>query len=169
MATKARILNQMKTASLIHISAHGLLDDFHNSGIPGTIILAPDNTDKGILNAAEILGLTLKAEFVVLSACSTGKGEIKGDGIIGLSRCFILAGVPSLIVSLWDMGALSAKRIMIEFYQNLAQGDDKATALRQAILKAKEDFSCPADWAAFTLIGETAPLSLCTEIPELRR
>ncbi|MEQ8974868.1 MAG: CHAT domain-containing protein [Coleofasciculus sp. C1-SOL-03] len=168
MATKARILNPMKTASLIHISAHGLLDDFHDSGIPGTIILAPDNTDNGALNAAEILSLTLNAEFVVLSACSTGKGEITGDGIIGLSRCFILAGVPSLIVSLWDMGAYSAKRIMIEFYQNLAQGDDKATALRQAILKAKEDFP-PADWAAFTLIGETAPLSLCTPTPEPRR
>ena len=169
MATKARILNQMKTASLIHISAHGLLDDFHKSGIPGTIILAPDNRDNGALNAAEIISLTLNAEFVVLSACSTGKGEITGDGIIGLSRCFILAGVPSLIVSLWDMGAYSAKRIMIEFYRNLAQGDDKATALRQAILKTKEVFDCPADWAAFTLIGETAPLSLCTQIPELRR
>jgi len=169
MATKARILNQMKTASLIHISAHGLLDDFHNSGIPGTIILAPDNTDNGALNAAEIISLTLNAEFVVLSACSTGKGEITGDGIIGLSRCFILAGVPSLIVSLWDMGALSAKIVMTEFYQNLAQGGDKATALRRAILKAKEVFYCPADWAAFTLIGETAPLSLGTPIPEPRR
>jgi len=168
-ATKARILNQMSHASLIHISAHGLLDDFHDSGIPGTIILAPGNTDNGALNATEILTLTLNTQLVVLSACSTGRGKITSDGIIGLSRCFILAGTPSLIVSLWNMGAKSATTVMTEFYQNLAQGTDKATALRKAMLKTKELFPRPDDWAVFTLIGETAPLSLSTQTLEQRK
>jgi CHAT domain-containing protein len=168
-ATKAFIVERMQTVRLAHISAHGLLDDFGGSGIPGAIIFAPSEADDGALNAAEILRLKLNTELVVLSACSTGKGKITGDGVIGLSRCFILAGVPSLIVSLWNMGALSAKLLMTEFYQNLAKGQDRAVALRQAMLITKDHFSQPAAWAAFTLIGETASLSLQTQTVEQRK
>ncbi|NJS12812.1 MAG: CHAT domain-containing protein, partial [Microcoleus sp. CSU_2_2] len=104
-ATKAAILDQMLNTRIVHLSAHGLLDDFGGSGIPGAIILASSgDTDDGAINAAEILKLKLNSELVVLSACSTGRGKITGDGVNGLSRCFILAGVPSIIVSLWNMG-----------------------------------------------------------------
>ena len=158
-ATKAAILDQMLNTRIIHLSAHGLLDDFPGSGIPGTIILASSgDTDDGALNAAEILQLKLNSELVVLSACSTGRGKITGDGVNGLSRCFILAGVPSIIVSLWNMGADSAKLVMIEFYQNLQLGDNRDAALRHAMLSAKDEFSSPSDWASFTLIGETETL-----------
>ncbi|MCL1466340.1 CHAT domain-containing protein [Argonema galeatum] len=164
-ATKAVILDRILGVRIAHISAHGLLDDFGDSGIPGAIILAPNSaTDDGAIRAIDILALKLNSEIVVLSACSTGKGKITGDGIIGLSRCFILAGVPSVIVSLWNMGALSAKLLMTEFYQNLERGMDRAAALRYAMLttKAEEGLDSPADWAAFTLIGETESLSLNT-------
>ena len=158
-ATKVAILERMLNTRIIHLSAHGLLDDIQGSGIPGTIILAPSgDTDDGALNAAEILQLKLDSELVVLSACSTGGGKITGDGVNGLSRCFILAGVPSIIVSLWNMGADSAKLVMIEFYQNLQLGDNRDAALRHAMLSAKDEFSSPSDWASFTLIGETETL-----------
>ncbi|MCL1469485.1 CHAT domain-containing protein [Argonema antarcticum] len=165
-ATKAVIMDRILGVRIAHISAHGLLDDFGDSGIPGAIILAPNSaTDDGAIRAIDILALKLNSEIVVLSACSTGKGKITGDGIIGLSRCFILAGVPSVIVSLWNMGALSAKLLMTEFYQNLERGMDRAAALRYAMLttKAEEGLDSPGDWAAFTLIGETESLSLNTQ------
>ncbi len=155
-ATKVAILDRMLNTRIVHLSAHGLLDDFQGSGIPGAIILAPSgDTDDGALIAAEILQLKLDSELVVLSACSTGGGKITGDGVIGLSRCFILAGVPSIIVSLWNMGAISAKLLMTEFYQNLARGENLAAALRWAMLTTKARFPSPIAWAAFTLIGET--------------
>ncbi|MEG4169245.1 MULTISPECIES: CHAT domain-containing tetratricopeptide repeat protein [unclassified Microcoleus] len=169
-ATKVAILDRMLNTRIIHLSAHGLLDDFQGSGIPGAIILAPSgDTDDGALNAAEILKLELDSELVVLSACSTGRGKITGDGVIGLSRCFILAGVPSIIVSLWNMGANSAKLLMTEFYQNLARGENRAAALRCAMLTTKARFPSPIAWAAFTLIGETETLPLSTEKTDLRR
>jgi CHAT domain-containing protein len=169
-ATKLAILDRMLNTRIVHLSAHGLLDDFQGSGIPGAIILAPSgDTDDGALNAAEILELKLDSELVVLSACSTGGGKITGDGVIGLSRCFILAGVPSIIVSLWNMGAISAKLLMTEFYQNLAGGENRAAALRCAMLTTKARFPSPIAWAAFTLIGETETLPLSTEKIDLRR
>ncbi|CAD0225969.1 CHAT domain-containing protein [Planktothrix agardhii] len=169
-ATKVAILDRMLNTRIVHLSAHGLLDDFQGFGIPGAIILAPsENTDDGSLNAAEILQLKLDSELVVLSACSTGRGKITGDGVVGLSRCFILAGVPSIIVSLWNMGVISAKLLMTEFYQNLARGDNRAAALRCAMLTTKARFPSPIAWAAFTLIGETETLPLSTAKIDLRR
>ena len=169
-ATKVAILDRMLNTRIVHLSAHGLLDDFQGFGIPGSIILAPsEKTDDGSLNAAEILQLKLDSELVVLSACSTGRGKITGDGVVGLSRCFILAGVPSIIVSLWNMGVISAKLLMTEFYQNLARGDNRAAALRCAMLTTKARFPSPIAWAAFTLIGETETLPLSTAKIDLRR
>ncbi|CAH2572861.1 Tetratricopeptide repeat protein 28 [Planktothrix rubescens] len=168
-ATKVAILDRMLNTRIVHLSAHGLLDDFQGFGIPGAIILAPsEKTDDGSLNAAEILQLKLDSELVVLSACSTGRGKITGDGVVGLSRCFILAGVPSIIVSLWNMGVISAKLLMTQFYQNLARGDNRAEALRCAMLTTKARFPSPIAWAAFTLIGETETLPLSTEKIDLR-
>ncbi|MDJ1172713.1 CHAT domain-containing protein [Roseofilum capinflatum] len=167
-ATKVAVINQMLQTRIVHIFAHGLLDEYQpedtNLGdIPGTIVLAPDADSDGALNAAEILDHKLNAEIVVLSACSTGKGKITGDGIIGLSRCFILAGVPSLVVSLWNIGAPAAKVLMTEFYQNLANGKNRAAALRHAMLNTKIRFPKPESWSGFTLIGETHPLTLTTQ------
>jgi CHAT domain-containing protein len=167
-ATKVAILDRMLNTRIVHLSAHGLLDDFQGSGIPGAIILAPSGDDDGAIHAVDILQLKLDSELVVLSACSTGRGKITGDGVIGLSRCFILAGVPSIIVSLWNMGVISAKLLMTEFYQNLARGDDRAAALRCAMLTTKARFPSPIAWAAFTLIGETETLPLSTEKIDLR-
>jgi tetratricopeptide (TPR) repeat protein len=167
-ATKVAILDRMLNTRIVHLSAHGLIDDFQSSGIPGAIILAPSGDDDGAIHAIDILQLKLDSELVVLSACSTGRGRITGDGVIGLSRCFILAGVPSIVVSLWNMGVISAKLLMTEFYQNLARGDDRAMALRCAMLTTKARFPSPIAWAAFTLIGETETFPLSTEKIDLR-
>ena len=99
----------------------------------------------------------LQAELVVLSACDTGRGDIKGEGVIGLSRSLIAAGVPSLVVSLWKVPDDATQELMVEFYTNLYERKlDKAQALRQAMLTMLDggENPDPVDWAAFTLIGE---------------
>jgi len=123
-------------------------------GVPGAIALAPEGKDDGLLTSNEILDMKLKAELVVLSACDTGRGKITGDGVIGLSRSLITAGVPSVIVSLWAVPDAPTASLMTEFYQNLQNNPDKATALREAMLKTMKQHPQPSNWAAFTLIGE---------------
>ena len=141
--------------------------------VPGFVALTPtpgteaspglDNPDDGILSANEIITMTvdkpLTADLVVLSACQTGTGPVTSDGVYGLSYAFITAGVPSLVVSLWnanDSGVTD--HLMEDFYTNLTSGEhqgDKAQSLRQAMLQQLEDGNLnPAGWAAFTLIGE---------------
>ncbi|BAY60625.1 TPR repeat-containing protein [Calothrix brevissima NIES-22] len=151
-ATKANILQQLSTADVIHLATHGWADD--DRGLGSWIALAPSGKDDGLLTAEEILDLKLKAQLVVLSACETGKGKLSGDGVIGLSRSLISAGVPSVLVSLWQVPDEPTQYLMVEFYKSLQTQPDKALALRQAMLKTKEKFPYPVNWAAFTLIGE---------------
>ncbi len=153
-ATKVAIVRQMPQNRIIHLATHGLLEDFKGLGIPGAIALAPSGKDNGLLTADEILDLNLNASLVVLSACDTGRGRLTGDGVIGLSRSFIAAGVPSLIVSLWAVPDASTAFLMRAFYQNLNRSPDKAQALRQAMLATLKQYPNPRDWAAFTLVGE---------------
>ncbi|MDB9432360.1 CHAT domain-containing protein [Microcystis aeruginosa] len=154
-ATKTAILSQLPQARIIHLATHGLLDDFKGLGVPGAIALAPSGNDNGLLTADEILDLKLNAELVVLSACDTGRGRITGDGVIGLSRSLITAGVPSIIVSLWSVPDAPTASLMTEFYRNWQEKKlDKAQALRQAMLTTMKNHPNPKDWAAFTLIGE---------------
>lgn len=123
--------------------------------MPGAIALAPSNGDNGFLTAKEILGLKLNnTELVVLSACDTGRGRITGEGVVGLSRAFMAAGVKSIIVSLWAVPDAPTASLMTEFYRQMQQSPDKAQALRQAMLKTKTQFPSPIDWAAFSFIGE---------------
>ncbi len=153
-ATKAVIVPKMQQSKIVHLATHGLLDDFTGQGIPGAIALAPDGKDNGLLTAEEILNLKLKANLVVLSACDTGRGRITGDGVVGLSRSLISAGVPSIIVSLWAVPDAPTASLMTEFYRNLQQNPDKAAALRNAMLTTMKQYPNPIDWAAFTLMGE---------------
>lgn len=110
-------------------------------------------TTDGLLTASEIIDMNLQADLVVLSACNTGRGDITGDGVIGLSRSFISAGVPSVVVSLWTVPDAPTSELMVEFYKELQQNPDKAYALRQAMLTTLENHPSPISWAAFTLVG----------------
>jgi CHAT domain-containing protein len=93
--------------------------------------------------------------LVVLSACDTGRGEIKGDGVIGLSRSLIAAGVPSVMVSLWAVDDNSTQLLMSDFYRQRQTNPNKAQALRQAMLNIIKQYPNPRDWAAFTIVGES--------------
>ena len=103
----------------------------------------------------------------VLSACETGFGEFEqGEGVVSLARSFMYAGVPSLLVSLWQVNDASTANIMKSFYHNLARNMDKASALRQAklsyIKKAKGIYTHPAFWSPFIQLGDSSPVVLAT-------
>jgi CHAT domain-containing protein/tetratricopeptide (TPR) repeat protein len=155
-ATKVAILQQMPSSGIIHLATHGLLDDFERLGIPGAIVLASEEEDNGLLTAGEIKELKLNAELVVLSACDTGRGRLAGDGVIGLSRSLISAGVPSIIVSLWAVPDAPTAELMTEFYKNFYKRKlNKAQALRSAMLTIMQQHpNNSRAWAAFTLIGQ---------------
>jgi CHAT domain-containing protein len=153
-ATKSQVLAQMQNASIIHLATHGLLSSV-SGDIPGAIALAPNGKDNGFLSAREIFDLKLTANLAVLSACDTGRGDITSDGVIGLSRSLIAAGVPSVIVSLWAVNDASTSVLMSDFYRNLKTNPNKAQALRKAMLTTMQQYPDSKYWAAFTLIGET--------------
>jgi CHAT domain-containing protein/Flp pilus assembly protein TadD len=159
-ATETTVVQRMAKARIIHLATHGLLE-YGNpkaSGVrdvPGAIALAPSPQDDGLLTSSEILNLKLNHSLVVLSACDTGRGDITGDGVIGLSRSLLSAGASSVIVSLWKVPDDATAALMTEFYTQLQQQPDRAQALRQAMLKTMAEYPDPIDWAAFTLIGET--------------
>ncbi|ERT08704.1 TPR repeat family protein [Lyngbya aestuarii BL J] len=158
-ATETIVTQKMRNARLIHLATHGLLEYGipEESGVfdaPGAIALAPSADADGLLTSVEIYNMKLNAELVVLSACDTGRGKISGDGVIGLSRAFLQAGVPSLIVSLWKVPDDSTQFLMTKFYEYWTEDTDKIVALRRAILETKEKYPEPINWAAFTLVGE---------------
>ena len=110
------------------------------------------------MRASDIYNLKLPAELVVLSACQTGLGkEIRGEGIVGLTRGFMYAGAARVDVSLWSVNDKATEELMAVFYQKLLQ--EKMTpsaALREAQLEMyrKKPWSNPYYWAAFVQQGE---------------
>ncbi|MEO1400380.1 MAG: CHAT domain-containing protein [Cyanobacteria bacterium J06635_1] len=157
-ATEPAVIERMASAKVIHLATHGFLDDLDGQGLPGAIALAPTAQSDGLLTAQEIFDLDLNADLAVLSACDTGGGRITGDGVVGLSRSLMSAGVPSVVVSLWkvpegsDQGSPTVD-LMISFYETLEKQNDKAQALRQAMLSTMEQYPEPEYWAAFSLMG----------------
>jgi CHAT domain-containing protein/tetratricopeptide (TPR) repeat protein len=144
----------------VHFSTHGLLNSVHPelSGVVFSLVNERGEAQDGFLRAHEIFNLELPAEVVVLSACETGIGkEIKGEGLISLTRGFMYAGAPRVVVSLWDVSDLGTTELMVRFYQGmLKQGMPPAAALRAAQLSLMNDkrWASPYYWAPFTLQGE---------------
>ena len=161
-ATETTIVLKLSQARIIHLATHGLLANFqafpdiegNSAAFPGAVVLATSSKDDGFLTTGEILSLKLNADLVVLSACDTGLGRVSNEGVMGLAYSFLTAGVPSAIVSLWQVPDTPTSELMTEFYKNLEVNPDKAQALRQAMLTTKEKYPDPWTWAAFTLIGE---------------
>jgi CHAT domain-containing protein len=90
-------------------------------------------SDDGRLTVNEIFGLNLKSKMVTLSACETGLGDLsEGDELVGLSRAFIYAGSPGVIVSLWNVDDATTAWLMTRFHQYLNAGNTSAEALTLA-------------------------------------
>jgi CHAT domain-containing protein len=153
-ATEAEFRHIAGVQNYLHMATHGyLVSDALRCGLVLAKTGNAMETD-GILTTAEIFGLPLNAELVVLSACETGLGQISSDGVAGLSRAFLYAGASSLIVSLWKVSDEATQHLMVKFYEELARDGNKARALRVAQLETMKKYPHPRDWAAFVLVGQ---------------
>ena len=144
----------------VHIATHGLLDT-ERPGLSALVFSMVDAEGKplnGFLRANDIYNLKLPAELVVLSACQTGLGkEIKGEGLVGLTRGFMYAGAARVVVSLWNVNDKATAGLMTNFYEKmLKHGERPAAALRAAQVEMwkQKQWQSPYYWAAFTMQGE---------------
>jgi CHAT domain-containing protein len=146
------------TASFI--SPHGLLNSQHPelSGIVLSLVDAEGKPQDGFIRLHEIYNLRLPVELVVLSACQTGLGkEIKGEGLVGLTRGFMYAGAARVMASLWKVDDRATAELMNRFYQGMIRdGLRPAAALRaaQVAMWKQQRWQEPYYWAAFALQGE---------------
>jgi CHAT domain-containing protein len=144
----------------IHFATHGVLDLDHPelSGIVLSMVDEKGEPQDGYLRLYEIYNLNLPAELVVLSACQTGVGkQIKGEGLIALTRGFMYAGAKSVVASLWQVDDVATSELMAEFYKQMFTNKLKpAAALQAAQLKISKDkrWRSPYYWAGFFLQGE---------------
>lgn len=147
---------------IIHFAAHGI-------AVPqlpqlSALVLStpqkPDSVDDGYLRMDEIIKLNLRADFVNLSACETGLGKIYGgEGVVGLTQAFLLAGAKTLAVSLWQVSDESTALYMAEMYRLVTRRrmtfSDAMTAVRKKFIRGAygETFKHPFFWAPFVLYG----------------
>ncbi|MFQ5604350.1 MAG: CHAT domain-containing protein [bacterium] len=153
-AFKARAPNY----GFLHLATHNISDD--KQPMYSKIILAQteQQSEDGYLQTYEVYNLRLHAELVVLSGCNTGLGKLsRGEGLIGMTRAFQYAGVPSLVVSLWPVNDESTAELMKYFYRNIKAGLPKNRALQKAkieLIHANDWRRDPFYWGAFVLIGD---------------
>ncbi|HBL58424.1 MAG TPA: hypothetical protein DDZ80_07870 [Cyanobacteria bacterium UBA8803] len=145
---------------IIHLATHGLLDPVNPelSGIVLSLFDQKGQSQDGFLRLHDIFNLNLPAELVVLSACETGLGkEVKGEGLVGLTRGFMYAGARRVVVSLWSVNDAATSEVMVKFYQKmLEEGQNPVSALRAAQLEMWKslNWQSPYYWAAFTVQGD---------------
>jgi CHAT domain-containing protein len=145
---------------IVHFATHSLLNDEHPelSGVVLSLVDRNGRPQNGFLRLYDIYNLRLGADLVVLSACRTALGqEIKGEGLIGLTRGFLYAGAPRVVATLWEIDDRTTAEAMKKFYEGmLGRGERPAEALRaaQIALWRTKGWDAPYYWAALTLEGE---------------
>jgi CHAT domain-containing protein len=145
---------------VIHFATHGFVDYQHPelSGLVLSMVDEKGNPQDGFLRMHDIYNLKLPVDLVVLSACNTGLGkEVKGEGLIGLTRGFMYAGARGVVASLWKVDDDATAELMKQFYAGMFQkGLTPAAALREAqlALRSHKRWESPYYWAAFVIQGE---------------
>jgi CHAT domain-containing protein len=141
---------------ILHLATHGILDDA--SPLNSYVLLSrgKGTEEDGLLEAREIMGLDLRADLAVLSACETARGRFgAGEGVVGLSWALFVAGCQTAVVSQWKVASESTSDLMLEFHRRLRSGGPKDAALQRAALKLLADrrYRHPFYWAGFIVVG----------------
>lgn len=144
----------------IHFATHGLLDTERPglSALVLSMVNSKGKAENGFLRTNDIYNMKLPAELVVLSACQTGLGkEVKGEGLIGLTRSFMYAGARRVVVSLWSVNDKATADLMENFYQGMLKNNQRpAAALRNAQIEMwkQKAWQSPYYWSAFIIQGD---------------
>lgn len=145
---------------VIHLATHATADPQYPDRAALILGIAARTADDGLLQVREIMGLSLNADLVTLSACETSVGADRQEaGVVNLEQAFLIAGARAVLASLWNVEDNSTTVLMKAFYQHLAEGEDKALALTHAkrdMLTRYGDDASPYYWAAFVIVGEGA-------------
>jgi len=160
-ANRATVMSgDLSNYRYLHFATHGYLDT-ERPGLSAIVLSMVDEQGQkqdGFLRTHEIYNLNLPAELVVLSACQTGLGkEIKGEGLIGLTRGFMYAGARRVVVSLWSVNDKATADLMTKFYRGMLKDNKRpAAALRAAQIEMwkQKGWQSPYYWSAFVIQGD---------------
>ena len=160
-ATRERLeKTDLAKFAILHFATHGFLDPKRpeNTGLYLSTVDRGGKAQKGFVKLEDIYNLRAPVDLVVLSACSTGLGkDVRGEGLIGLTRGFMYAGASSVVASLWQVDDEATAELMKRFYTNMLQGGmtpPEALRAAQNSIRQEPQWSAPYYWAAFTLQGD---------------
>jgi CHAT domain-containing protein len=163
MATKENFRASLKHGGIYHLAMHAnpVKENPEYSFL--AFSQPADKKQSAYMYNYEIGNIPMKASLLVLSACNTGSGEIySGEGVMSLSRSFLLAGVHSVVHGLWKINDESSSMIMESFYKYLSEGKSKSEALQLAkidyIENASPELTQPKYWAGLVVMGDNAPV-----------
>jgi len=160
-ATEGRFKQEAGGYAIVHVATHGILNDA--DPMSSHVLLTPSGegvtAEDGRLQARELMTLGLDADLVVLSGCETAKGRAgQGEGVIGLTWALFIAGVPTTVVSQWQVESESTERLMAGLHRRLAASGSAmpAEALRSSAVSmlASEQYRHPFYWAGFIVVGD---------------
>jgi CHAT domain-containing protein len=161
-ANRERVFSpELATYRILHFATHGIINSERPelSGIVLSLFDSEGRSQDGFVRLHEIYNLRLAADLVVLSACSTGLGkDVRGEGMIGLTKGFMSAGASGVIASLWKVDDDATAELMKNFYEGMFQkGLRPATALREAQLAMSKQkrWQSPYYWAGFVIQGQS--------------
>jgi CHAT domain-containing protein len=160
-ATEAAYESEAGRSAIVHIAAHGVASD--GQPLYSTLVLAPDKTRDGFLQAFEVLRTSLRADLVVLGACETAVGGADwGQGLVGLVAALEQSGARSVVATLWSIDEATSE-LMAAYYTAMSRGSSTSSALRQAKLQMLQrrlllgnrevSLAHPFFWAPFILVG----------------
>lgn len=152
-ATKEKVMAFISKYNIIHFACHARFNI--ENPIFSHLLLSGKKDGLSRMEVNEIFNLKLKkANLVILSACESALGmPTKGDEITCLTRAFIYAGAPSVIVTLWEIDDEATAELMGEFYKHFSRGEKTANAIRLAQIKMMKKYQNPYLWAGFQLVG----------------
>jgi CHAT domain-containing protein len=151
--------HELSQYRIVHFATHGLLNNDHPelSGLVLSLVDENGNPQNGFLRLYDIYNMTLKADLVVLSACQTALGrEVKGEGILGVTRGFMYAGAARVLASLWRVDDEATAELMKRFYHAIIKdGRTPSAALQEAQMwmQRQSRWRDPYYWAAYVLQG----------------
>lgn len=151
-ATESWVVGHIHEFNIIHLASHGTFDPVNP--LFSAVKLVKDIREDGDLEAAEVFGLRINADLVMLSACQTGLGKVTdGDDVIGMNRAFLYGGTHAIMSSLWRVSDISTAILVKQFYRRYVR-ENKSDSLRQAMLHVKNRYPHPGYWGAFVLVGD---------------
>jgi len=158
-ASKAGLAGaELSQAAYVHLATHGILaGEVPGLGEPALVLAAGAAPGDAFLRASEAEALELHARVTVLSACSTGSGvEYSGEGVMSMSRAFLIAGSRHVLMSMWPVESRTTVDLMVAFYGANRKGATMPAALRSAMRQVRASKPHPMYWAPFVLVRSGA-------------